>query len=216
MPTQSQPVLDNPLKTPLSNEDLLTTTAEVLNSKKLSIYLLGGNEGVIWQAAQKLKQNFPYLKVVGSALPMILTKGQRLEESQERDNYIVEEINKARPDVLVLQLGHPKQEIWLDRIRHILKVPLVIGVGAAFERYVGRTVIPEWVEKWRMQKLYTQILKPTWNALKHSKDILKYTAWMTPLFCATMPSTNSPPQFSHAIKNRNGATFSFPPIKASR
>lgn len=169
-------------KVSFSCEELLETTAEFLNREKLSVYLLGGKEKVTQEALAKLRANYPNLKIAGSSTPLIVTKGERLEESQERDHLIIESINKSEADLLILQLGHPKQEIWFQRIRSRLNVPLVMGIGGAFERYIQKAPsAPEWVEKWNLQKTYTDILKPLANALIHSLDTLKYIGWLFPL-----------------------------------
>jgi len=66
--------------------------------------------------------------------------------TQEEDRAIIDRINDARPDVLWVALGLPKQDIWIhDRLSR-LKVPVAVGVGAAFA-FVAGTVprCPEWI-----------------------------------------------------------------------
>lgn len=167
----------------ISSENLLQAIAELSSKKHYSIYLLGGNEKVTEQAVEMLKASYPSLKIVGSATPLIFTKGERLEESQERDRYIIEKINHLKPDVLILQLGHPKQEIWFERVKHLLKVPLTVGVGGAFERYIAQgAYVPKWAEELKIQDTYKEFLKPFISFFKHSLDVIKYFFWLVPLF----------------------------------
>lgn len=165
-----------PSPSPFPSEELLETTADFLNRKKLSIYLLGGKEAVTQEALNKLKINFPNMKIAGSATPLIVTKGERLEESQERDQLIIEAINKSGADMLILQLGHPKQEIWFQRVHSRLTVPLIIGVGGAFERYIQKsTVEPAKTES------FLEAFKSLAGLFSHLIDGLKYAAWLIPL-----------------------------------
>ena len=58
--------------------------------------------------------------------------------SEEEDEKIIEKINQAHSDVLWVALGLPKQEKWIFEHREKLKVPVVIGVGAAFKFLSGK------------------------------------------------------------------------------
>lgn len=164
--------------TPLQNE-LLDSILRYAWQKDLSIYLLGGNEKITNLALEKSGIK---VKIVGQATPLILTKGERIAESLERDELIFEAINNAQPDLLILQLGHPKEEIWFNRIKNRLSVPLTIGVGGAFERYVvDRPNIPNWASQLKIEKAYLSFLKPIGSFLSHFLDFLKITMWLIPL-----------------------------------
>lgn len=117
-------------------KDLLFATADLLARRKEAIYLVGGDESLCHRTADALKADYPGLKIAGIGSPSIYTKGERLEDSLERDLFIVDAINEAKPTVLVLQLGHPKQELWFQRIKDYLKIPLVVGIGGGFESYL--------------------------------------------------------------------------------
>jgi N-acetylglucosaminyldiphosphoundecaprenol N-acetyl-beta-D-mannosaminyltransferase len=70
-------------------------------------------------------------------------------------------INDARPDVLWVGLGCPKQDQWIYKHKDRLKVPMAVGVGAAFS-FFAETVkrSPEWVEKNGFEWLWRFIQEP--------------------------------------------------------
>lgn len=103
------------------------------------VYLLGGDAEICKKTAEKLFSEHSHLNICGYSAPQIATKGLALEKSIDNDAAIIAAIHKANPDVLLIQLGHPKQDLWFGRISHQLKVPISLGVGGAFERYIGIT-----------------------------------------------------------------------------
>lgn len=132
-------LLGNQIHSLIRPEDLLLAAASLLAKHRRSIFLLGGNEELCKLAKDALLLEFPGLQIAGIASPAIYTKGIELAESAETDDVVVEAINEAAPAILALHLGHPKQEIWFERVRDRLKVPLVIGVGGAFETILGKS-----------------------------------------------------------------------------
>lgn len=97
--------------------------------KGLKIYLLGGMPGVAARASQKMKQISPNLEIVG------MHHGYSL--SQENGK-IIEDINKVKPHILLVGLGVPYQEKWIDENLDHLDVPVVWGVGGLFDFLSGR------------------------------------------------------------------------------
>lgn len=159
----------------ITAEDLLFATADLLAKRRESIYLIGGNESICHQTAAALKAEHPGLKIAGVESPSIYTKGDRLEVSLERDPFIIDAINEANPKALILQLGHPKQELWFQRIKEYLKIPLVIGLGGGFESYLHH----------RKKRLSTRGEEPqtfSWNKLQRRViSAIHYTSWIPPL-----------------------------------
>jgi hypothetical protein len=79
----------------------------------------------------------------------------------EEDQAIIDRINDARPDVLWVALGLPKQDIWIhDRLSR-LKVPVAVGVGAAFA-FVAGTVprCPEWIGRAGFEWVFRLLAEP--------------------------------------------------------
>lgn len=152
-------LLGCPLPERVTGQDLLPEISEMLSRNNMSVFLLGGQGKMAWKAAEKLAVEFPNLNIAGIDAPHIHTQGEWLENTFEQDQLLVENINKAKPDVLFLQLGNPKQELFFDRIREQLRVPVTVGIGGSFERYTGHVArAPRW-----MQRSGTEWIHRLWN-----------------------------------------------------
>lgn len=100
-----------------------------------SVFLLGAGPGVAERAAQRMTAQYPGLAIVG------IETGRRWPWTPVSHDRIVQRIRQARPDILLVALGAPKQELWIDRARHDLPtVRIAVGVGRTFDYYAG--VIP--------------------------------------------------------------------------
>jgi N-acetylglucosaminyldiphosphoundecaprenol N-acetyl-beta-D-mannosaminyltransferase len=108
------------------------------------MYLYGGrNPGALAQLARVLRLRYPGIKLVGGYAPPF-----RDLEPEEADR-IAADINAARPDVVWVGIGVPRQEKWMSRMRERLEAPVLIGVGAAFDFNAG--LVPQ--APARMQRL---------------------------------------------------------------
>ncbi len=94
------------------------------------VYLLGGEPDVAAEAAARLTQRFPGLRVAGTH------HGYFSEDEVPR---LVEEIAEASVDLLLVGLGAPKQELWIAAHRKRLQAKVVIGVGGSLDVFAGRT-----------------------------------------------------------------------------
>ena len=94
-------------------------------------YFYGGKEGVPELLGKKLSEKFPGLITAGTYSPPF----RQLTPAE--DKAIIEQINEARPDILWVGLGLLKQEKWIAEHLCNIKVPWMIGVGAAFDFHAG-------------------------------------------------------------------------------
>lgn len=104
-------------------------------------YLLGGAEGVADRLAQRCRQDFPGVKIVGTESPPFrdLTEGEKRK--------LVDRINASQADILWVGLGAPKQERWMAEYRRNIDPAVLIGVGAAFNFQVGDIRrAPKWMQ----------------------------------------------------------------------
>ena len=107
------------------------------------VWLYGGrDQGSLVQLALSLRKRNPGITIVGGYAPPF-----RPLTSDEEDS-IAQMINDSRPDVLWVGIGVPKQEKWMARLRDKLDVPVMCGVGAAFDFHAGRiSQAPEWMQE---------------------------------------------------------------------
>jgi N-acetylglucosaminyldiphosphoundecaprenol N-acetyl-beta-D-mannosaminyltransferase len=95
-------------------------------------YLYGGrDQAALFQLTLSLRRSHPGINIVGGYSPP-----HRPLTSQERAD-VVAQINAARPDVVWVGIGVPKQEKWMAEMRPLLEAPVLVGVGAAFDFHAG-------------------------------------------------------------------------------
>jgi N-acetylglucosaminyldiphosphoundecaprenol N-acetyl-beta-D-mannosaminyltransferase len=94
-------------------------------------YFYGGAPGVADALVERLRTAYPGLEVAGVHCPPF----RQLSQAEEAE--VASAINAARPDIVWVGLGAPKQEFWMARFRPLLDAPLLVGVGAAFDFHSG-------------------------------------------------------------------------------
>jgi N-acetylglucosaminyldiphosphoundecaprenol N-acetyl-beta-D-mannosaminyltransferase len=115
----------------------------------LSLFFLGGAPGAASDAADVLQRRHPGLRIVGSA------SGYNVEAE------VVESINRRRPDILLVGMGTPTQEKWIDAHRGALDVPVVWAVGALFDFVSGRIPRgPRWMTEHGMEWICRLVAEP--------------------------------------------------------
>ena len=118
-------------------------------------YFYGGVEGTPEQLAAVLSARFPGLQIAGGYSPPFRPL------TPEEDDAAATRINAARPDVVWVGLGSPKQDLWMAKHRERLNAPLLVGVGAAFDFYTGRThQAPRWMMPLGLEWLFRLLNEP--------------------------------------------------------
>jgi len=115
----------------MTGADWIWNLAAMCEAQDTSVYLLGCDPGVAAQAGQRLRRAFPGLRVVG-------THHGYFEMGSGHDERVIEDINACKPDILLVGMGTPKQEIWAQRTVDRLDCRVVWGVGALFDFVSGR------------------------------------------------------------------------------
>jgi N-acetylglucosaminyldiphosphoundecaprenol N-acetyl-beta-D-mannosaminyltransferase len=120
------------------------------------LFLYGGrNQGTLVQLALNLRHRFDGVQIVGGHSPPFHAL------SDEELDDIVEEINRAKPDVVWVGIGVPKQEKWMRAMRERLDAPVLVGVGAAFDFHAGLVPqAPSWMQAAGLEWLFRLIQEP--------------------------------------------------------
>ncbi len=120
------------------------------------VWLYGGrDQGSLVQLALSLRRRNPGIQVVGGYSPPFRPLGG------EEEDTIVRQINEARPDVLWVGIGVPKQEKWMARMRERLDVPVMAAVGAAFDFHADRvSQAPPWMQERGLEWTYRIAQEP--------------------------------------------------------
>ncbi|MCX6720718.1 MAG: WecB/TagA/CpsF family glycosyltransferase [Candidatus Staskawiczbacteria bacterium] len=148
------------IKERVSGADLMKEFFQVANRDGLSSYFYGDTDETLGALNIELLKKYPNLKIAGSYSPPF----RKLTEKEDEE--IIQKINQAKPDVLWVALGLPKQERWIFEHREKLNVPVVIGVGAAFKFLGGKVKrAPTWVGRCGFEWLWRLLKEPkvTWK-----------------------------------------------------
>lgn len=122
----------------------------VSNGRKHFFY--GGEKGVAELLSDRLKKKIPGLKVVGTYSPPF----KPLTDKEEND--VKNMIEQSGAEVLWVGLGAPKQERWIAEHCGKIDVPLMLGVGAAFDFHSGnRKWAPAWIRKLGIEWIYRMV-----------------------------------------------------------
>jgi len=137
----------------------------------LRVYLLGAGPGVAERAARRIEQMWPAVEVVGCYSPPL-----GFEHDEQENQQILARIAMNRPDVLIVGLGAPKQELWLNANRHRLCVPVALGVGATIDFLAGEKArAPRWMRAVGIEWLHRMASEPRRLARRYARD-----AWVFP------------------------------------
>jgi len=120
-------LLDTPLPGRVTGIDMVEELCRRAVARGYRLFLLGARPGVAAAAKTRLEERFPGLEIVGTHHGYF-----------DGDDEVIEEINAAKPDILLVGLGVPRQELWISKNRDRLKSTLLIGIGGALDVWSGR------------------------------------------------------------------------------
>ncbi|MFZ5354457.1 MAG: WecB/TagA/CpsF family glycosyltransferase [Bacillota bacterium] len=142
-----------PLKERVTGIDLMGKLAELAAKKGKNLYLLGASQEVIETAAERFKEKYEGINITG------YRNGYFRKEDEDS---IVDDINSASADILLVGLGSPKQEDFIYRNRDRLKAKVAIGIGGSFDIVAGKiTRAPEFMQKAGLEWLHRLIKQPS-------------------------------------------------------
>lgn len=155
------------LKERVAGSDLVPQLARLSARRGYRIFLLGADEKSSSGAAAWMEKNFPGVSIAGRYCP----QHQALEEMDHEE--ILSRIDAARPDILLVAFGNPKQEKWLAMHRQRLEVPVCVGVGASFDFLSGKVSrAPVWMQQSGTEWLYRVIQEPTRLAKRYAGNAM--------------------------------------------
>ena len=103
-----------------------------------------------------MEANYPSVKIVGTFVPPF-----RAVFSDEENKQMIDAINAVKPDILLVSLTAPKQDIWIAENLSTLNTHLAIGIGGAFEVAAGMIKrAPMWMQKSGLEWLYRFLQEP--------------------------------------------------------
>lgn len=145
-----------PIKEKISGSDLFPKLCEFAAQKKYKMFFLGAKEGVALKAAEKLRMQYPGIEIVGCYSPAI-----GFEKNPEEIEKISELLRQAKPHILILALGCPKQELFAYKFKDKLQVPISLCLGATLDFTAGNVKrCPRWMANAGLEWLYRIYQEP--------------------------------------------------------
>jgi N-acetylglucosaminyldiphosphoundecaprenol N-acetyl-beta-D-mannosaminyltransferase len=162
--------LGNPLCERVAGSDLFIKLCTVAAKSKYRLYFLGGNPGDAEKAKEALIQRNPGLTVEGCYCPPF-----GFEKDENENKKIVELIKTAKPDLLFVALGAPKQEKWIYEHYQEIRVPVTIGIGVGFSFAAGTIKrAPVWMQKAGLEWFWRLMMEPRRLWKRYLIDDMKF------------------------------------------
>lgn len=135
--------------------DFMTEICRISVQRGYRHFLYGGEPGVAERLCGVLQRRFPGLDVVGICTPPF----RSLKPEEELD--LIAQVRASRPHIVWVGLSTPKQERFMAQYVDRLQVPLLVGVGAAFDYHTGRIRdCAPWVKRCGLQWLHRLAQEP--------------------------------------------------------
>jgi N-acetylglucosaminyldiphosphoundecaprenol N-acetyl-beta-D-mannosaminyltransferase len=135
--------------------DLLLATCERSVGNGHRHFLYGGDDALVEALAEKLRQRYPGIAIVGAYAPPF----RPLTPDEDAD--VTRRINEAQADIVWVGLSTPKQERWMAEHHTRLSAPVMIGVGAAFDFGAGRKrQAPRWMQRSGIEWFFRLVQEP--------------------------------------------------------
>ena len=151
----------------VTGADMVPAICRRCAEEGLSVYVLGGDKDAVSEAFAKMGVKC----LVGHDDAFV-----KLDREQPE---IVERINAAKPDILFVALGNPKQELWMGRNLAKLDVGAVIGIGGTFNFIAGKVKrAPKWVQKSGLEWIYRIIQEPGRLWRRYAYGLVKFS-WLS-------------------------------------
>ncbi|HVS71058.1 MAG TPA: WecB/TagA/CpsF family glycosyltransferase [Phycisphaerae bacterium] len=149
------------------------------------LYLLGGSPGAADAAGAKLRRRFPALQIAGTDCPPL-----GFEKDSGQMAAVEAKLVAAKPDIVYVALGFPKQEFLIQRLRPLLPRAAFLGVGISLSFIAGHVKrAPRWVQAIGLEWLHRLIQEPSRLARRYLLEDIPFA------ICRLLP---------HALRRRWG------------
>ena len=144
--------MGTPVRAKVSGVDLAARCCALSAKEGWRVFFFGAAPGVAEEAAARVRARHPGANIVGFRDGFFKPE----EEAQ-----VVAEIREARPDILLVALGIPKQEKFISRHKAALGVPVCIGVGGTLDVFSGAVRrAPVWMQNSGLEWAYRLASNP--------------------------------------------------------
>ena len=142
-------IIGRPLRARIPGIDFMSAVFEKMAASGKSVFLFGAKPGIAEKAGERLAEKYGLL-IAGTA-----------DGYFTDSEHIINKVNEAAPDVLVVCLGAPKQELWMAENLERLNVKVCVGLGGALDVYSGEVKrAPAAFRKMGLEWFYRLITDP--------------------------------------------------------
>jgi N-acetylglucosaminyldiphosphoundecaprenol N-acetyl-beta-D-mannosaminyltransferase len=146
--------LDAEMPHRMTGADCMWAFARLCAQAGASVYLLGSEPGVAQEAAARLRARCPALDVAGC-------HHGYFEPGSPHDDRVIEDLRERRPDIVLVGMGSPKQELWVQRHAADLDCRVLWTVGALFDYLSGRVPrAPSWLADNGLEWIFRLAIEP--------------------------------------------------------
>jgi N-acetylglucosaminyldiphosphoundecaprenol N-acetyl-beta-D-mannosaminyltransferase len=153
-------IKNHPLKEKVAGFDLSLKMLELADRKGFKLFAIGGKPGVAQSAMEKVHEKYPGIKIAGTCHGYF--KGAHLGQGgHEEELKVLDEINKAEPDILFVGFGAKKQEQWIQFNKDKINAKIIIGNGGTLDGLAGNVKrAPEIFIKLGLEWFYRLLQEP--------------------------------------------------------
>jgi N-acetylglucosaminyldiphosphoundecaprenol N-acetyl-beta-D-mannosaminyltransferase len=169
----SSRLFGEPLPERVTGSDFLPGLfAMTTESDPLTVFLLGAAPGVGEKARDAIQARWPHVRVVGTLSPPLGFQNDEAENAR-----ILARIAEATPDVLVVGLGAPKQELWTYRHRDAIRAKVALCLGGTIDFMAGNTKrAPVWIQRARLEWLHRALSEPRRLGRRYAEHAVLFPA----------------------------------------
>jgi N-acetylglucosaminyldiphosphoundecaprenol N-acetyl-beta-D-mannosaminyltransferase len=164
--------LGKPLPERVAGSDLVPAVfSQATQKRPLRTFLLGAAPGVAERAARNIQLRWPHVQVVDTYSPPL-----GFEQDEEENGQILTRIEAVKPDLLVIGLGAPKQELWIHRQADQVSASVAVCAGATIDFLAGeKQRAPRWVQRIGLEWCHRMLCDPRRLVKRYAVD-----AWVFP------------------------------------
>jgi N-acetylglucosaminyldiphosphoundecaprenol N-acetyl-beta-D-mannosaminyltransferase len=149
-------LLGAPLAEKVSGSDLMWPLMERAEREKWRVYILGGASGVGTKAVETLKARLPGIVIAGTDSPRIDMNAPLATRAE-----VLQRVRASKPDIVLVALGAPKQELWIAETAADLRPAVLLGIGASVDFIAGTARrAPPWMSNAGLEWLYRLAREP--------------------------------------------------------
>jgi N-acetylglucosaminyldiphosphoundecaprenol N-acetyl-beta-D-mannosaminyltransferase len=149
-------LLGTPLAEKISGSDLIHPLLDMAAAQGCSVFFLGATEDTCAEAARRLREDIPDLHVCGWASPFFDPNGD-----QNQLDGALEKIRAQQPDLILVAMSAPKQELLMLRYYEAFAPSVVLGIGAGIDFIAGKVQrAPRWMSRYGLEWLFRLSCEP--------------------------------------------------------